>query len=130
MPFADFLAMFGYRGLPVEQLALLGPLATSVWIASLVLVSIIVVLLYKLTGAGKRFFSLGVAFLLSGIIILILVAAGTAVRINMAADLVGRPYIADALLGIIAPPLIEGILEVWKWVGIGLVILGAGVSLI
>jgi len=97
------------------QISRIGLYATSSWIVSLAFTLVILFLLYALTDAGKRFISLGVALVIGGIFPFLLIGSLTVIRIN---------WTGDALLGTIAPPILQDMTKLWMYIAAGVIILG------
>lgn len=106
------------------QLSLAGRNASISWGTSLAFLLVIVVLLYLLTDAGARFISMGVALIVSGIFSLLIIGALTVIRINWTKDLATSVNPGDAMLGTLAPPILEKMLGLWLYIAAGAVVLG------
>lgn len=120
------LSLFGAnRGGPIslDQLSSLGLQATLLWISSLILLAVILFLIYKTVEGGKRLTPVGIALVFAGITTLLIVGAATVINTNLAKDLIGGEP-AEILLGTLGPPLLEGILKLWLYLGIAAALIG------
>ncbi|MCX6704519.1 MAG: hypothetical protein NTZ07_03700, partial [Candidatus Woesebacteria bacterium] len=81
-------------------------------------------LLYLLIDFGKRLSAPGITLILDGIVALLATLSGTIIQINWTKDLAGRSNMGDAIIGIVAPPVIQRILSVWFLFGAAAIILG------
>lgn len=116
MKLTDLLTEFNVSGISPSQIQMISRVGAGAWLFLIVtcLVSILVLyLLYILVVSGKRLVAPGVSLILGGIVSSFVALSGTVIRINWAKDLAGRSNMGDAIIGIVAPPVIQGILSYW-----------------
>lgn len=106
------------------QISRTGLYATSSWIVNMVFLVAILFLLFALTEAGKRFIALGMALIFGGIFSFAAIGALTVIRVNWTKDLATSAIPGDALLGIVAPPILEDMTKLWMYIAAGAIILG------
>lgn len=127
MPVANLLTEFNVNFVSASQiqsLSLLGKVITYLTVSIFTLVGLFLLLLFILVDAGKRFIAPGVAFLITGVLILGLYQTGLQVGTGMSQSLVQKTVTAEVIVGAIIPPLIQDIAQTWLIIGIFLTALG------
>ncbi|MCX6705242.1 MAG: hypothetical protein NT162_02795 [Candidatus Woesebacteria bacterium] len=123
----DLLKKFNMSGVSPVQIQMIAHVGVGAWFFFVILCLISVLLLYPLyllVDSGKRVVAPGVALILSGLLALFVTASGTIIRINWAKDITENSNIRDATIGIIAPPVIQGVLSAWLLFAAAAIILG------
>ncbi len=127
MSLPELLKEFNVPGISANQIQSISQTGTGSWILY-ILTSLILVLLFCLLfiseGFGKRLVAPGIALVISGVLALIIAGAGTIIRINWARDLAGSSNMGDSIIGIVAPPVIQGLLSIWLLFGSAAIVLG------
>ncbi len=108
----------------LQQLSLAGRNVSIAWVTAFATLVGILILMYFLTNAGARFVPVGIAFVVGGIFSLLIIGVLTVIRINWTKDLATSVNPGDALLGTLAPPVLEKMLGLWIYIAVGAVILG------
>jgi hypothetical protein len=123
----DLLKEFNMYGITTAQIRMISRIGLWTWV-SLIIVALLLLLLqyllYLCTNPSRRLIASGVALILSGIVALLVTASGTIIRINWTKDLVGSSNVGDSIIGIVASPVIQGVLSVWLLFAIIAMVLG------
>ncbi len=117
MPLATLLAEFNVHGIQkaqIDSLSQVGLWSTRFLIADLVLIGLILAGLIFLVDEGNRFVAPGIAFLISGLLIL---------AVSLFVWVKGSEP-SQVLLSTFAPYVLGKILRLWMWAGVTAVILG------
>lgn len=127
VPVETLLSEYNIRGVNKNQIWLLGN--TGVWLTRLFVVDWIIVIilllsLFFLTAPGKKFWNLGVTFVLSGLLLLGSFGFLEVIRSSMLTDWPKSSEPSQHILGTFLPFLLQNILIVWLGTGIFLVICG------
>jgi hypothetical protein len=127
MSLTDFLKEFNISGISAAQIQFVSYLGIGSWIfliVSTLLTVLLLYILYRSEEPGVRLIAPGTALVISGVIALLAGSIGTIVRTSWSEQLAGSSNIGDSFLGIIVPPVIQGVLGVWFSFAIAAVILG------
>ena len=127
MSLTELLKDFNVQGISASQIQLISRAGYISWlgfIISSILVVLLLGLLYIFVGVGKRLVAPGMVLVISGITALLVTGAGTIIRINWTKDLAGSPNMGDSIIGIVAPPIVQGLLNVWLYFAAASLILG------
>jgi hypothetical protein len=127
MSLTDLLQEFNVQGVDATQIQMFhstGLMVSVFLVITTFLLSLLLFLLYVLTNPEKRLIAHGVSFIISGVIISIITALGTVIRINWTKDLAGSSNLGNALIGVITPPIMEGVIGLWQTLAIISIISG------
>ncbi|OGM88798.1 hypothetical protein A2573_00140 [Candidatus Woesebacteria bacterium RIFOXYD1_FULL_43_18] len=127
MSLTELLKEFNVQGVSPSQIQMvskLGPVSWIVFAGVTLFLALLLFLLYASVGSGKRLAAPGMALFISGLLALTAAGAGTVLRINMAKDLPVSPVMGDSIIGIVVPPIIQGVLTLWLYFAASAVILG------
>lgn len=127
VPVSTLLSEYNIQGISKNQIWILGTVglwATRLVVVDWAIVIILLVSLYFLTNPGKKFWNLGVAFVLSGLLLLGSFGFLEVIRHSMLTDWVTGNEPSQHILGTFLPYLLQNILFVWLIVGIFLVLTG------
>jgi len=127
MSLTELLKEFNMSSISPAQIQMISRIGLWTWVFLIIVTLLFLLvqyLLYLCTSPGGRLVASGAAFIISGIVALLLTASGTVIRINLAKDLAGRTNLNDSIIGIIAPPVIQGVLSAWLLFAIAAIILG------
>lgn len=128
MKLTDLLKEFNMTGIPSSQVHLISKAGIFSWIffgITSILLILLMYLLYRLVDSGKRLVAPGVALVLSGLSASIIAASGTIIRINWDKDLAVSANLGDSIIGIVAPPIIQGIFSAWSIFAVGTIVIGS-----
>lgn len=127
MSLTALLKEFNVSGISASQIQLIsrvGSVSWLVFITTSLLMVLLFYLLYISVGFGKRLVAPGMALIISGIVALFVVGAGTVIQINWAKDLAGSPNMGDSIIRMVVPPIIQSVLRVWLYSAVVVLILG------
>lgn len=119
IPLTALLSKFNItigQDLPISQIAYAGLASTYSFIGFLALSILCLFLLFILTENGKKFITLGLALLISGLTILGLTLIGFLLK--------GKIFSSQIILSTFAPYIMQEILRLWITIGIIFLILG------
>ena len=128
MSASELIKEFNISVISPQQLQMISQVGKAVWallIVAFLLSMLHIYLLYLLVDSGKRLIALGFPIFLSGLIVFILSASGTIIRVNLEKDLTGSTNLGDLLIGIVAPPIVQGILSVWSIFAVVTIVIGS-----
>ncbi len=114
---------FDYKG--VSQF---GRSVNLLFFGSVFLILLFTVLLILLTKSGKRFTFLGITYLISGLLTIVLYRLIIFANLSMADGMSQTTTIGDMIARILLPPVIQEAIGVWIWIGI--VVFAAGMIFI
>jgi hypothetical protein len=123
----DLLKEFNVSGINESQVQLVSHLGFVSWLifgAACLLIVLIFCLLYISVDFGKRLIAPGVALVLSGIAALAVRGAAVVIQTNWAKDLAGSSNMGDSIIGIVVPPIIQAIFNLWLYFGIAALVMG------
>ncbi len=113
---AEKFNVAGLDQLPLQNLSRVGTVVFYAFVASGVLLVVLMIMLLWITESDSRFISTGIALLISGGICIVLARSVTVV--SMSLD-------KNSIIGAVAPALAAGIVNIWTYGGVGLVMFGA-----
>ena len=128
MSASELIKEFNISVISPRELQMISQVGKAVWalfIVAFLLSMLLVYLLYLLVDSGKRLIALGLPIFLTGLIVFILSASGTIIRINLEKDLMRSTNLGDLLIGIVAPPIIQGIISAWSIFAVVTIIIGS-----
>jgi hypothetical protein len=129
MTVSDLLTKFNFQdwqNLPFQNLFNIGKYICYLFIIAAFLLLLVLVLLILLIERGKRFISLGVAFVLSGSLAFFLADVVTNLNGTFSRGLADNSSITLIILGVIFSPAVAEMVFVWKILGLTILILGFG----
>ncbi|HUC95152.1 MAG TPA: hypothetical protein VMR19_04095 [Candidatus Saccharimonadales bacterium] len=127
MSLSDLIKEFNISGISAAQIQMISHLGEAAWLILLFSASLVVLilcLLYLCVSPGKRLVAPGLALILSGLTELSIYFMGTFVGSNFAGNLVGISNVGDSLIGIIVPPILKGLFNLWLPNAIGAIVFG------
>jgi hypothetical protein len=126
LPFASLLSKFniGQNSIPFTQIAYFGRSVNYILIFSSVISLLIAIVLFALTDSGKHFFSIGIMFLLSGALVILLNRVLSWINVSMTKNTIPDPNFGTAMLKIIGPVILSEFLKPWSIIGAILVGIG------
>jgi uncharacterized protein YpmB len=127
MKLSDVIKEFNVNGITDAQILMISRVGITAWIFLLTtsfLIILILYFLYLLVDSGKRLITPGMALILSGLAAYLINISGTAIRNNWTIDLSRTSNLGDLLIGIITPPIIQGILKMWSTFALTAVVAG------
>ena len=127
MKLSDVIKEFNVNGITGAQILMISRIGIAAWIFLLTtsfLIILILYFLYLLVDSGKRLITPGMALILSGLAAYLINISGIIIQTNWIKDLAGASNLGDSLIGIITPPIIQGILKVWSTFALTAVVAG------
>jgi hypothetical protein len=127
MSLTDFLKEFNISGISTSQIQAISRLGLESWIilfSSVLLMLLLLYLLYLLVSRGKRLIAPGLALVISGTLALLIHWIIMVIQTDWVKALVTSANTGNILIGIIVPPVIQGVLKIWSSVAFGVIILG------
>jgi len=112
---SDFIKEFNITGISTSQIELVSKSGFISWvflIFTILVLALIFFLLYRSIPFGKKMSVMGLMLIISGGVALIISGLGEIIRTGWI-GLVGSSNVGDSLFGIIAPPLVQGFLNLW-----------------
>jgi len=127
MTLNDFLKKFNITEIDEKDIQIISKFGIWSWllvVSSSLLLALVLVLTYILTGVGKRLTTMGIELTLSGICVLAVIFLADFIVRSFMESFTGSTNVGTSLVAIIAPPVIENVAQVWVWFGISSLILG------
>lgn len=130
VPVETLLSEYNVRGIGKNQIWILG--TVGLWVTRLIIVDLAIVIilllsLFFLTEKGKKFWSIGTALILTGLIVLFASGFLEVIRSSMITDWPVSNEPSQHILGTFLPFLLQNILNIWFGIG-GLLVIG-GIAL-
>ena len=127
MSLTELLKEFNIHDISPVQIQMISRVGIGAWFFLVIIClisALLLYLLYLLIGPGKRIIAPGVALILAGVMASFATFSGTIVLINWAKDLVGSSNLGDSIIGIVVPPVIQGVLRTWLLLASTAIVLG------
>jgi hypothetical protein len=129
MTISDLLTKFNFQDwqtLPFQNLFNMGRYVFWFFVGAVFLFLFVLISLILLIEKGKRFISLGIAFILSGSLTFFLADTVTNLADAFSKGLVDSSSAAPIFLGVIFSPVVAEIVSVWRILGLVMLMLGFG----
>jgi len=123
----ELIKEFNVTGITPSQIQMISYTGTVSWLLLFITATVLVLilfLLYLCVNPGKKLTAPGIALILSGSIGLVMTFLGTLIQNSWTRSLSGSSGTIGSLIGIVAPPIMEGVLKIWLPFAIGAIILG------
>jgi len=114
----------GFTPAQIQYVSLVGRALFYLLIADLAVLFLFVLLLFVLASPGAHLISIGIAFLISGVVSLVVFFLGNRIVEQMAASSPSGPEALTLFLAATVPPALERLLSLWLFAGLGLAVLG------
>ena len=127
MPLTDLLTKFNFQNsqnLPLQTLSHLGEYSTYIFAGALILFVSTIIFLILLVKSGKRLISLGISFLLTGGLTILIAAIVNNLNAVFSADLISKTSLTRVIVGAILPPVVMEITTMWHILGLILLFIG------
>lgn len=126
IPFDSLLTKFniGQNSLPLTQIAYFGRVVDYLLVISYSICLIIALILFLLTENGSRFFSFGLALMLSGVLIEAVVYVLNLAHQNFSKNPTIDINFGISILKILGPVVLSELLKVWNFVAITTMVVG------
>lgn len=121
------LQKFNVQGInksQIETLKRVGMQSNYFFILNISVAILILIVLAVLVAKGGKFVAPAMALLPSGIITLLIVGLGYVIRMSMTTDWVKSSEPSQNILSTFAPYILQEVLHLWLYIGIGAIIIG------
>jgi hypothetical protein len=127
MSLTDFLKEFNISGISASQIQSVSRLGLGSWIfltSTVLVMFLLLYLLYLLVKSGKHLVAPGLALVISGITAFLIRGIIVVIENDWVKALVTSANTGNLLIGIIVPPVIQGVLKIWSSFAAGAIVLG------
>lgn len=127
MTLQELLTKFNYQdweNLNLNNIANFGQITFYLFIGVVIFLLLILTLLILLVESGARFVSIGVTFVLSGGLTLLVVSLASGINTIVSNELINNTSIASVIAGTVIPPVITEIVYLWRIIGFVMLLLG------
>lgn len=127
MGLTDFLKEFNISGISssqIQSVSRLGFGSSLFLVFTILIMFLLLYLLYLCVGSGKRLIAPGLALIISGTSAFLIRGIILVIEVGWVKALTVSPNTGNLLVGIIIPPVIQSVLEIWSSFAAGAIVLG------
>lgn len=114
----------GLENLPLKEISHIGLYDYYILMTSTVILGTLLILILLLVDVGSRLVAPAVTFILSGFVTILFVLSATDVNKYIVQNFSGSMSINKILALTIVPPVLDDLVKIWMYVGIGLILFG------